>query len=139
MSRISFARVTAASILVVLVGCGTSGSKLAVTEITASPDAAGIQRIEVELHSYYFKPSRIVVESGKPVEMTLKFKNLFTPHNLTCDHKDAGIQIDKGAGFMSFHRTKRSTFTPTKPGEYSFYCGVGSHMMKGMKGTLVVR
>jgi plastocyanin len=125
--------------LIAAAGCGTSGSKLPVSEMTAVTDASGVQRVVVEVHSYYFKPNRIVVSSGVPVEMVFKFKNLFTPHNFTCMDADAGIQIDKSAGFMSFNRTKEAIFTPTKAGEYPFYCGVGSHMKKGMTGTLVVR
>jgi len=137
--RLDLVVALAAVMVAVAAGCGTSGSKIPVTEVTAKADASGVQRVEVEVHSYYFKPSRIVVQSGVPVELTLKFKNLFTPHNLTCTQADAGIEIDKSAGFMSFRRTKEALFTPTKPGEYPFYCGVGSHMMKGMTGTLVVR
>jgi plastocyanin len=137
--RISLIRIVAAALLVAIAGCGTAGSKIPVSEITAKTDAGGVQRVVVEVHSFYFKPSRILVKSGTPVELTLKFKNLFTPHNLTCGHADAGIEIDKSAGFMSFHRTKSVRFTPTTPGEYSFYCGVGSHMSKGMTGTIVVQ
>jgi plastocyanin len=123
-----------------LAGCaGTHGSSLPATEVTARADAKGIQVVDVEVHSYYYKPSRILVEGGKPVELVFHFKSLFTPHNFTCDEPSAGIHVDKSAGFMSFHRTKRARFTPKTPGEYRFYCGVGSHMMKGMTGTLVVR
>ena len=120
-------------------GCGTAGNKLPVSEMTAKTDASGVQVVDVEVHSYYFKPNRIVVESGKPVELVLHFKNFFVPHNLTCVDADAGISIDKSAGFMSFRRTKRAKFTPTRPGEYLFYCHVGSHGKKGMRGTIVVR
>lgn len=143
MPRLSRLRVNwwvvAALTLTAAAGCGTSGAKIPVTEVTAKADAAGVQRVDVEVHSYYFKPSRIVVQSGVPVVLKLKFKNLLTPHNLTCAQADAGIEIDKSAGFMSFNRTKEAMFTPTKPGEYPFYCGVGSHMKKGMTGTLVVQ
>ena len=139
MHRASVVRIAAAAVLMSALGCGTSGSKIPVSEVVAKSDASGVQHVVVEVHSFYYKPSRVVVESGKPVEMTLKFKNFFTPHNLTCDHGDAGIRIDKSAGFMSFRRTKQILFTPGKPGEYPFYCGVDSHMKKGMTGTLVVR
>ncbi len=142
MSRPALVRVATACAVFVLaaaLGCGTSGSKIPVTEMTAKTDASGVQRVQVEVHSFYFKPSRIVVQAGVPVDMTLKFKNFFTPHNLTCTDAEAGIQIDKSAGFMSFNRTKEVKFTPKKPGEYPFYCGVDSHMKKGMTGTLVVR
>jgi plastocyanin len=125
--------------LLALGGCGTSGAKMPMSEVTAKPDSSGVQVVEVEAHSFYFKPNRIVVEAGKPVELTIKFKSLFTPHNMTCEYADAGITIDKSAGFMSFKKTKSVRFTPTQPGEYAFHCGVDSHMKKGMTGTLVVR
>ncbi|HEY7729096.1 MAG TPA: cupredoxin domain-containing protein [Candidatus Eisenbacteria bacterium] len=121
-------------------GCaGTHGSTLPAAQVTARTDAEGIQVVDVEVHSYYYKPSRIIVEAGKPVELVFHFKSFFTPHNFTCNEPDAGIQIDKSAGFLSFRRTKHARFTPKTPGEYRFYCGVGSHRMKGMTGTLVVR
>ena len=120
-------------------GCGTSGSKLSVSEMTARTNAEGVQVVEVDVHSFYFKPSRIIVESGKPVELTLHFKSLFVPHNFTCMDGDAGISVSRGAGFLSFHRTKHARFTPAKPGEYEFFCHVDGHAKKGMKGTLVVR
>ena len=120
-------------------GCGTAGGKVPVTEMTAKMDAAGVQVVDVDAHSFYFKPSRIIVESGKPVMLVIHFKSLFVPHNLTCVEGDAGISVSKSAGFMSFRRTKRVKFTPTKPGEYEFFCHVGSHSKKGMMGTIVVR
>ena len=126
--------------LFVLAGCGgTPGSKVGVNEVTARTGADGVQTVDIEVHSFYFKPNRIVVEAGKPVELTLKFKSLFAPHNMTCEHLDAGISIDKSKGIISFSPTKHVRFTPAKPGEYEFFCGVGSHMMKGMTGTIVVR
>jgi plastocyanin len=121
-------------------GCaGTKGSEIPVTEVTAKPDAKGVQVVDVEVHSYYYEPSRIVVEAGKPVELVLHFKSLFVPHNFTCEYPEAGIEVSRSTGFLSFHRTKRARFTPTAPGEYRFYCHVGSHRKKGMAGTLVVQ
>ena len=120
-------------------GCGTSGAKIGVREMTAHADTDGVQRVSVNVHSFYFDPNRINVEAGKPVELTLHFKPLFTPHNMTCDAADAGIKIDKSVGIISFSHTKKVRFTPTKAGDYDFYCGVDSHMKKGMTGTIVVR
>ena len=138
-SSLGLAATVAALALIASAGCGTPGTKFGVREVTARAGADGVQAVEIEVHSFYFKPNRIVVEAGKPVELTLKFKNLVTPHNLTCRHPDGGISIDKSAGIFSFRRTKQARFTPMKPGEYPFFCGVGSHMAKGMTGTLVVR
>ena len=121
-------------------GCsGTPGKRLAVQEVTAHAGADGVQAVEIEVHSFYFKPNRIIVESGKPVDLTLKFKPLFVPHDLTCQHPEGGLSIHKGKGFLPFDRTKHVRFTPMKPGEYAFFCGVANHMAKGMTGSLVVR
>ena len=136
-SRIAL--LTAVAVALAAGGCATSGSKLPDTEVTARANARGVQIVDVEVHTYYFKPNRIVVKAGQPVELVIHFKSFFVPHNFTCRHAEGGIDIDRSAGFMSFRRTKRATFNATTPGEYDFYCDVGSHMMKGMMGTLVVR
>ena len=125
--------------LALTAGCGTSGTKIGVKEATAHVNNEGVQVVNVNVHSFYFDPNRITVEAGKPVELVLHFKPIFTPHNLTCAAPEAGIQIDKSIGIVSFDHTKSVRFTPTKPGEYDFYCGVDSHMKKGMTGTFVVR
>ena len=133
------AALVATALMVALAGCGTSGTKIGIREATAHPDSDGIQRVDVNVHSFYFDPNRITVEAGKPVDLTLHFKPLFTPHNMTCEAPDAGIKIDKSIGIISFDHAKHVSFTPTKAGEYQFYCGVDSHMKKGMTGTIVVR
>ena len=120
-------------------GCGKPGTKVPVSEMTARTDASGVQAVEVDVHSYYFKPSRIIVDRGKPVDLTLHFKNWFVPHNFTCHDPDAGISASAGKGFMSFGGTKHVKFTPTKAGEYEFFSHVDGHAKKGMKGTIVVR
>ena len=120
-------------------GCGTSGNRIRVTEMTASTDAEGVQVVKIEARSFYFKPSRVVVMAGKPVEIVVKFKNKMVPHNLTCGNPDTGISVSLGAGILSFRPTKRARFTPTRPGEYEFFCNVDGHHKKGMRGTRVVR
>lgn len=123
-----------------LLGCGTSGSKIGIREATAHLEADGVQHLDVDVHSFYFDPNRITVDSGTPVELALHFKPFFVPHNMTCHAPEAGIEIDRGIGIVSFDRTKHVRFTPRKPGEYRFYCAVGSHgRKKGMTGTIVVR
>ena len=120
-------------------GCGKPGTKLPVSEMTARTDANGVQTVDVDVHSFYFKPNRIVVDRGKPVDVTLHFKGFFVPHNFTCIDGDAGVLASASTGFMSFHRTKHAKFTPTKSGEYEFFCHVDGHHKKGMEGTIVVR
>ncbi len=139
MSRVSPRHLLVALGIVLVSGCGTAGTKLPVSEVTAKTDAHGVQVVDVDVHSFYFKPNRIVVDAGKPVDIELHFKSFFVPHNFTCVDEDAGLTASVGAGFMSFKRTKHVRFTPKKAGEYEFFCHVGSHHKKGMEGTLVVR
>jgi plastocyanin len=129
----------ALTLALALGGCGTAGTKLPVSEMTARTNSAGVQVVDVDVHSYYFKPNRIVVKQGVPLDLTVHFKSFFVPHTFTCNEGDAGLAVSLGAGFMSFHRTKHARLTPTQPGEYEFFCHVGKHHQKGMDGTIVVR
>jgi len=126
-------------LLVMAAGCGKSGTKLPVSEMTARTDSDGVQKVDVEAHSFYFKPNRIVVDAGKPVDVTIHFKSWLAPHNFTCIDQDAGISASISAGAFSFGKTRHVKFTPTKAGEYEFFCHVDGHAKKGMKGTIVVR
>ena len=122
----------AALILSASVGCASGNTRPPQT-LEAVVDASGVQRVNVTLHSFYFEPSRIVVHAGRPVELVLHNSSLVVPHNFTI--ADANLSISQGVGRKRTHVVK---FTPEHPGEYEFYCHVGSHAKKGMKGVLVV-
>lgn len=127
-------RLTALAILfcLVLAGCA-SGLDRPVSSAAAVTDANGVQKIEVDMHSFYFEPNRIVVHVGKPVDLVLKNRSLLVPHNFTI--ADSAISVSEGKwGPGSGH----VRFTPEVPGEYEFFCHVDGHSKKGMKGTLVV-
>ena len=113
-------------------GCA-SGLDRPVSSAVAVTDANGVQQIEVNMHSFYFEPNRIVVHAGKPVDLVLKNRALLVPHNFTI--ADSAISVSEGKwGPGSGH----VRFTPEVPGEYQFFCHVDGHSKKGMKGTLVV-
>ncbi len=122
--------------LFAVINCGTPGKNLPVTEGTATMTADQVQEIRVELHDYYFKPSRIYVVRDFPVRLILSNKTLIVPHNFSLHANDAGIDIgqDVGPG-----RTVAVEFTPTKTGEYQYFCNKDGHRKKGMIGTLVVK
>src|SRR5262249_12881736 len=67
---------------VFLAGC-SSGLKRPVVTAQAEPNAQGVQRVVVEMHSFYFKPNRIEVHAGHPVELVLQNKARLVPHNFT--------------------------------------------------------
>jgi plastocyanin len=129
-------RLASAVALALVAGCSSSGLERPVHEVTAKPDADGVQRVRIEAHSYYFEPNRVVVKKGVPVELTIKNDTFGVPHNMTSFDNDAGIEVSENLNM--FRGQKHARFTPTKAGEYEFYCHVGSHAKKGMKGTLVV-
>ena len=120
-------------LLAVVVACGSSGLDRPVVSIVAPLDADGVQRVEVDMHSYYFEPNRIVVHAGHPVEFKLKNCAHIVPHNLTL--VGGGININESKWGWGSDEVR---FTPTVPGEYRFFCHKGGHEKKGMAGTLVV-
>ena|SRR5688572_4859173 len=121
-----------ALVIVLLSGCA-SGIGRPVHSIEAVPDAAGVERVEVHMHSFYFEPNRIVVHSGRPVELTIKNSAIFVPHNFSINDPALKVDVDKW-GLGSAH----VRFTAPAPGEYTFFCHVDEHGKKGMTGKLVV-
>jgi plastocyanin len=119
-------------IVLVLVAC-SSGLNRPEISAEAKVDADGVQRVKVDMHSYYFEPNRIVVKAGTPVELVLHNCSHIVPHNLTISESDINVSDDKwgwGSG--------KVRFTPTKAGEYRFFCHKDGHEKKGMVGKLVV-
>ena len=107
--------------------------------VPISPD--GVQRATVVLDSYSYSPNHLVVESGKPVELTLTSRTTIIPHNFVMKELSAGLSIeqDVGAG-----KTIIAKLVPTQPGLFLFFCDkrlwpMPSHRDKGMEGLLEVR
>jgi len=124
--------ILAASVLLLSAGC-TSGLKRPVDSVEAVTDSRGVQRVEVDLHSFYFHPNRIVVHRGVPVELIVRNRALLVPHNLTVADSALSLSVSKwGPG------SSRVRFTPQVAGEYEFFCHVHGHAKKGMTGTIVV-
>ncbi len=130
LARRPFALV--ASLLFLFAGC-SSGLGRPVRSADAVEGADGVQRVEIGLHSFYFEPNRVVVHAGRPVVIRLHNSSLVVPHNFTI--ADSSLSVSQGVGRKRTHEVR---FTPERPGEYEFFCHVGSHAKKGMTGTLVV-
>lgn len=108
---------------------------------TVPLDQDGVQRATVQLDSYSYSPNHLIVQVGKPVELTLVSVTLITPHNFILLDSAAGLAVEQdiGAG-----KTVVVRFTPTRPGLFPFYCDkklpfFPSHREKGMEGRLEVR
>lgn len=109
--------------------------------VTAEIGTDGIQRATLILDSYTFDPAHLVVQAGKPVELTLKNVSTLAPHNFKIDDIAGALYVSQE---VKAGRAGAVRFTPTKPGTYAFFCDkklafFPSHRTKGMEGVLEVR
>lgn len=135
-------RLHVCEVLMLLIACGTSTSYAAEPTPPEPPfvvpvAADGVQRATITLDSYSYKPGHLIVESGKPVELTLTSVTTIVPHNFII--KELSVEQDVGAG-----KTVVVKFTPTQTGTFAIYCDkrlwpLPSHRDKGMEGKIEVR
>lgn len=109
--------------------------------VLVEPGTDGIQRATIQMDSYSYAPNHLVVQVGKPVELTLTSVTILVPHNFILNDPAAGLRVeeDVGAG-----KTTTVRFTPAQAGTFTFYCDkkllfFRSHREKGMEGRLEVR
>lgn len=87
----------------------------------------GVQEVLIKVKGGY-SPDVIVVEAGKPVRF-----NFHREETALCSEQVIFPDFNKQATLTAF-KTVSLEFTPTKPGEYGFQCGMGM-----LKGKLVVQ
>lgn len=109
--------------------------------VTAEVGADGVQRATITMDSYSYAPNHLIVQAGKPVELTLTSVTTIVPHNFILKDPAVGLVIEKD---VSAGKTDKVTFTPTQAGTVTFYCDrrlwpMPSHRDKGMEGRLEVR
>ncbi|MGD9852185.1 MAG: cupredoxin domain-containing protein [Nitrospirales bacterium] len=118
-------------------------------EVSAQlPDSSGPpienrseQHVVIDMESYQYSPSEIVLESGKTVLLTLHNQSFLVPHNFLLEDI-AGtriIELDVSSG-----ESHDVQFPPLGPGIYPFYCDkqllfFPSHRAQGMEGRFLVR
>ena len=95
-------------------------------KVAAKESATGVQEIKVTVKGGY-SPDVIVVKRGKPVRL-----DFYRDETSSCSEQvilgDFGIARDLPA-----YKTTSVEFTPDKPGEFTFTCG-----MNMLRGKLVV-
>lgn len=101
----------------------------------------GVQRATVILDSYSYSPNHLIVEVGKPVELTLTSVTTIIPHNFIIKDPAGSLSVEQD---VSAGKTVTVKFTPTQPGTFPIYCDkrlwpLPSHRDKGMEGKLEVR
>jgi heme/copper-type cytochrome/quinol oxidase subunit 2 len=103
--------------------------------------ADGVQRATVTLDSYSYSPNHLIVEAGRPVELTLTSVTTMIPHNFIIKNQTGSLSVEQD---ISAGKTVTITFTPPQPGIFPIYCDkrlwpLPSHRDKGMEGKLEVR
>ena len=101
----------------------------------------GVQRATVTLDSYSYSPNHLIVEAGRPVELTLTSVTTMIPHNFIIKDPAGSLSVEQD---ISAGKTVTITFTPPQPGIFPIYCDkrlwpLPSHRDKGMEGKLEVR
>jgi plastocyanin domain-containing protein len=87
---------------------------------------AGVQEVLIKVKGGY-SPDVIVVEAGKPVRL-----NFHREETALCSEQVLFPDFNRQATLTAF-KTVPVEFTPEKPGEYGFQCGMGM-----LKGKLIV-
>jgi plastocyanin len=118
-----------------------AGSGESAEPMEVKPSGDGVQRAEIVMDSYSYKPDHLIVVAGKPVEFTLKSITIIVPHNFVIKAPEMGVEINQE---VPAGKTVKVQFTPTKEGKTEIYCDkkllfFKSHKEKGMVGTLEVK
>lgn len=88
--------------------------------------------IEIEAGSFYYKPNILKLKKGEKV--TLKLNSVDMMHDFVIDDLELKIPVTKSGESATVE------FTPSKTGEFEFYCSVGNgyHKKQGQVGKLIV-
>ncbi len=118
-----------------------AGQSESAEPMEAKPSEDGVQRAEITVDTYSYKPDHLIVVAGKPVELTLKSVTIIVPHNFVIKAPEIGVEINQG---VPAGKTVKVQFTPTKEGKTEIYCDkkllfFKSHKGKGMVGTIEVK
>lgn len=108
------------------------------TEVTSAPTPTATVtptdvvngEIAVEAGSFYYKPNLIRVKKGEKVKLTLNAVSMM--HDFNIDELSVKVPITRDGTSSTVE------FTPTKAGEFEFYCSVGNHRAMGQVGKLIV-
>lgn len=95
----------------------------------ATESAPEPKTIQMKSGNFFFDPAVITAEPGQ--EITIHFTENAGFHTIVIDSINLVKKVEADGTV---------TFTaPTEPGDYEFYCNIGSHQAMGMKGTLTVK
>jgi nitrosocyanin len=89
-----------------------------------------LQEFRVEGGMFYFSPSTMTVNKGDTVRIV--FTNKEGMHDWVLDKFNAKTKV------LKVGETETIEFVAGEAGSFEYYCSVGDHRARGMKGTLTV-
>lgn len=92
-----------------------------------TPIVNGVQKVTINILNQGYSPNYVQVQAGTPVELTLQSNETYSCA-LAFVLKEFGIST-----FLEATDSQSFTFTPTKPGRYTYTCSMGMYT-----GTLEV-
>jgi len=107
--------------------CGGSDEEKTATQATTQGTTSGA--VSLEQDDFYFQPTTLKGEAGKPLEVALKNEGK-TSHTFTID----SLKIDE---VLKPDETRTVTVTPKAGGDLPFYCRFHK-ASNGMQGTISV-
>lgn len=107
-------------------GTTTDEDGVPVTEIILGEPAD--VTVDMTVTNFAFSPNVINASPGDEVQVN--FNSATGVHTFTIDEIDINFSIAQGESLIFT--------TPDEPGEYAFYCDIGSHRSLGLEGTLIV-
>ena len=126
-------------VLLVTLG-GMMGSVMAEERLPQS-ELSNSQEIVINMESYVFSPSEIIVDVGQTITLRFNNQSFLVPHNFLLDDPNGArlLETDISSGESQSH-----ALTLTKSGIYPFYCDkqlffFPSHREEGMEGRLIVQ
>ncbi len=111
------------------------GLSSALTACTSNVESAhadqAVQGVTLRAHDIGFDMQRLQAQAGRPVALTYvnggMLEHAFTVAELVSEER-----VRPGV-------TQVISFTPSKPGEYRFFCAILGHEAAGMSGILTVQ
>ena len=101
---------------------------------TASPSPiiqAQVKIFTVTAKNFSFTPAEMRVNKGDTVKIILNNTEGF--HDLVID--EFKVKVNK----ITAGTTETVKFIADKSGQFEYYCSIGDHRAKGMRGTLIVQ
>lgn len=89
-----------------------------------------VRTFEIRGGMFFYDVKELRVREGEVVKIV--FTNDEGFHDFVIDEFDARTEK------IAAGKTAEVTFTASKKGTFEYYCSVGDHRAKGMKGTLIV-